>query len=415
MFLCKRSQPAKAKKIVYPLNFDLEQMSGEDLAESFNIEKDGNGIKTVYKINTNNFGTPARQGIISKDDLFYVMTDKGLCVVLENYSEIMLNAYATDVSGCYYRENVLISAKDLGTYMVYLNIATKVSDDGFSSMTSCADRVFGLDKDRVRYTAAGKYDGWEEGESITLPSECNAIVAIGEKVYALGNDCYVITPQADDVEFKVTSLAKNIGTVSRMSVQNYNNRVIFGSSKGLYQLCSDKITRIFTCLNDTVDLSASAAALFNGKYYLSCRTKSGSSSTNDVTLGLNLDEEKIVGLLQYGYESMGKTDTRVYGVCNGVSRNFIFNPMYSKFVKSNIDLSHFGKKYLDWMSIRTLRELDVTIRSETETRLYKLEGKNSVQKINLRDMGCKFSIELFSQRGIFVSDLLIFAHVSEEV
>lgn len=409
----KTSKPTKKLlKLALKLDFDC---SSEDLRASYNVEKHGNGLKTRYKKLTINFASAPHQIVGANGNAMYVMMDESLISLSDgSAATLLLKNPASDACSCVYRGSLILSGKDFGTYVINGAQFEKVRQDGFSSLTSCADRIFGLYKDEVFYTAAGKADGWEQGQTITLSSQCQAVTCVGEKVYALGNDCYVLIPKADDVEFKVLPSARNVGKVAKASVVNYNGAAVFATSNGLFRLSSDKVEPICQQLNSLVDLSNSLGAIFNKKYYLSCKSLDSTEKRNDVTICIDLDEEEVVGVLRYGFDSMCATDTKIYGLSNGVCYSFSRMPSDGKYVKSNVDFATYDKKFLDKLLIKTVNDLDVTIRSETETRLYKLKGKNYVQKLNLRDMGWKFSIELLSNDGLDVENAVLFAHTCGE-
>ena len=413
MFLHKKSARVSAKRLksVVKLDFCAKE---SDLRGSANVVKNGRLVSRFRRREQYLFSDPI-QVIGTNGDIVYLMCEDGLYSLRGSTLGWLTEEVVPAMSACVYRGDMILSAKDFGTYFVTQSKAQKVYGDGYSSMTVCADRIFGLHQKEVRYTSAGKCDGFSEGESITLPTDCDALVAIGEKVYVLGNTCYTIAPKADDVEFKFSVFAKNIGTVSARATVVYNGMAVLASSNGLYQICFDKISPIFTELSDVLDLTGSVGTMFDGKYYLSCRTKNSSEKGNDVTLILDLDKEEIYGVLDTGFESICAIGDRIYVTREKHFYYILDGEALGKFVKTNVDFGTDKKKFLDLMTVTTIKDLDVAIHSENETRLYKIKGKKTAQKINLRDMGWEFSIELSSNSGLEVENMVLYAHVCEEV
>ena len=414
MFLHKKSAQAPVKRLKTAVKLDFGA-SGEDLRSSCNALKDGKRIVSRFLRREKIFFCEPWQTVAANGDLVYVTCEEGLYSMRGSAMYWLSDDASHKGCGCVYRGDFVFSAKEMGTYFLTYNRAHQVYEKGFSSLTVCADRIFGLSDNEVYYTVAGERDGWADGEMITLPTSCDALVTVGDKVYVLGNTCYSISPKADDIEFKCNVLAKNIGAVSTCSPVTYNGSAVFASSNGLYEICLDKITPIFTQLCDAIDFSTAVGAMFEGKYYVSCRSKNSGEQGNDVTLILDLEEEEIAGVFDIGFDSMCPIVGTIYAVHDGHFYWITDGKAQGRFVKSKIDFGTKSKKFLDRLTVTTLNDLDVTIRSESETRLYKIKGKKTAQKINLRDMGWEFSIKLTSNDGLDVENVELEAHVCEEV
>ena len=414
MFLHKKASKPTKKALVLPLKFQIGTTS-EDLRNTYNVEITDNGLHTRFNQSVLKFPAPLHYAVGTLDDHVYVMTSKGLCSKVNDTNWIFMVKKDGDVCSTVYRDNLIVSGKDYGTYLVKEYEATSLHDDGFSSVTCCADRIFGLYKNQVSYTAAGKADGWEQGQTVTLPSECQALASVGNKVYALGNDCYMLVPDGSDLEFKVVPLARNVGAVAKKSVVNYLGAVVFATENGLYKLSGEKVTPICRQLNEVAQFGVSAGALFEGKYYLACVSKDSGEYVNDVIMCIDINSEQIVGMLQYGADSIVTTSKEIVTSNNGTCYSFGSGTYAAKYQVSNVDFATADKKFLDKLVIKTSDKLDITVRSETETRVYRLREKSHPQKIFLRDMGWKFSINLYSQSGLDVQDVTLYAHTCEEV
>ena len=414
MFLHNKATKSSSRRLKCAVKLDFGA-KGSDLRSCYNALREGNRLVSRFKRKELYLFYAPKQAIAASGDTVFVMTAGGLLSLLNGLFVQLTKTEVQNVSTCIYRGDVIVSAKDMGTYIVNQKTAQSVYGDGFSSLAVCADRIFGLQQNQVRYTAAGERDGFSKGEMITLPTDCDALAVIDDEVYVLGNTCYTITPKADDVEFKFNFFAHNMGAVAARSVVNYNGRAVFATSNGMYQIYNGKITPIFTELNEAVDFSNSVGTLFDGKYYLCCRSRDGSEEDNDVTLVLDLDEEEIAGVLDVGFDSICATDSKIY-VTKSDHIYWLWEAASpAHYVKSNINFASDRKKFLDLLTVTTRSDLDVAIHSERETRLYKIKGKKTAQKINLRDMGWDFSIELTSNDGFDVENLSLEAHVCEEV
>ena len=414
MFLRKKLTHAPSKRLKTDIKLDFD-FASEDVGSCYNVERKGKGLRTRFRPRDYILKGEATQTLTSNGEWYYFMTKAGLYFSFGPYADVILSKFATDVGSCIFRDGVIVSGKEMGTFYVWEDAPTQIFEGGFSSVTACADRIFGLNGNEVTYCEAGEMDGWSKGYILNLGGTCNALTTVGDKVYALGNTCYQISPDAVDVEFKLSQAATNIGAVSKLSVANYNDRAIFASSVGLYQISSNKITPIFLYLRDHFDMSISAGAWFDGKYYLSCKRRSTSSKVNDITLCLDVDREEVCGVFGEGYESIGASSKMVYAIKDGACIWFAPNTDEARYVKSNIDFGCDSKKFLDSLTIKTVTDLVLTIRSENETRVYSITGKNSEQKIKIRGMGWRFSIEMISSKGLSVEKLQLEAHVCEEV
>ena len=413
MFLHKKPHPMSAKRLKTDVNLNFD--ASEQLSRSFNVQREQDRLVSRFDRAQLFVFSPAYHALITNDKTVCIVTEEGVHTLLGGAFDCVIEEVPVSPSACVFHGVTLVSGRNIGTYYIRDLDGIKVFDEGFSSMTVCADRVFGLYQKELCYTAAGQYDNWKDGEKFYLPAPCDAVVAVDGVVYVLGDSCYTLTPKADGIEFKFEPLAHNIGIVAPGSVVAYNGTAVFGSANGLFRISSGKITPIFTNLTETLDFKCCAATMFNGKYYLSCRNKTGSDVYNDVTLVLDLDEEKVVGLLHAGYNNLCATREKIYGVHNGKLFWHGEGTSQAAFFKGKIDFGCSDKKFLDALIIKTHRDLELTIRSECETRLYKVKGKKTAQKINLRGMGCEFSVEMTSNDGLDVESVELFAHVSKEV
>ena len=414
MFLNKKSARPSVKRLNATIKLDFG-VSGNDLKSSSNVIRDGNRLFSPFRRRQLLLIAKPIQAIAVNGEISFIMTEAGLYSLNKLFMSELIEESAQSTASCTYRGDTLVSPEGLGTYYVEEEDARKVCDKSFSSMTVCADRVFGVQGKEVSYTAPGDKEGWEKGETVTLPTACQALVAVGDKVYALGNTCYTLCPDAEDVQFKFEVFAHNVGNVKASSVANYNGKAVFVSSNGLYQISQNKLTSIFAELNEAVDFDKCVAATFDGKYYLCCRSKNSSDEINDVTLILDLDREEITGVLDTGYESICTGSDRIYAIREGRFYWISQEISAGSYVKSKINLSTDSKKFLDRLTVKTYNDLELAIHSETETRLYKIKGKKSEQKVDLRDMGWNFTIEMSSNSGLNVENLTLEAHTCGEV
>ena len=404
--------PSKRLKTDVKLDFDF---TSEDVCNCINVERKGKGVGTVYSTHPYRLKGNAKL-VFSDGKNGYFVTERGYFITTDAYyCEILLSRPTGELCYCAYRDGIIVSSSGYVTDYLVGKTVIPLLQDGFSDLTCCNDRVFGLNNQEVVYAEAGTADGWSNGQTLTLATPCDALVTVGGKVYALGNTCYAISPDAEDVAFKLTHFASNVGTVSRTSIVNYDDKALFASRNGLYLISSNKITPIFQRLNEFFDMSDAAATYFKGKVYLSCKSRRNDAAANDVTLCLDIDDEEVCGVLDGGYSSLAATDTYICGVKGIEGISFSESSAYGVYVKSNIDFDCSAKKFLDALTIKTFSDITLTIRSENETRMYTLTGKNSEQKIKIRGMGWRFSIELTASSGLYVDKLQLEAHVCEEV
>ena len=407
----KRMPAVSAQKCRAKLKLDLP-ISSEDLVNCGNVRCVEGGLRGAYGFDAQYFFRYYRTLKIlgEKWPWTYFATDEGLfCVYSEMQTHVTYENY-TVVSACFYQGKLIFSAPGFGTYLIKDYRKEKIGDVGFVSMAACSDRLFGLANDGDLYVAPVGQIDFSEAFHITPHTKLSAVVTLGKKLYALGDACYVLEPyHADDVDITFRAMCYEIGKVQADSVVTLGSRVVFATENGLRLLQSDKITPIFSSLNNLVSFSGCVACSHGGKYYLSCKRLDGTQEQNDVTLILDVDQEKVVGVLNQGFENMYSLGYTFYAVQNGSLMKINETPQ-SVYWQRTVDFDRADKKYLDTLVIRTKQDVSVVIQTDNEKRIYRVKGKRALQRIPLAGHGRAFTVTLQAPSAMDVDYVELTAH-----
>ena len=332
----------------------------------------------------------------------YVSTDEGLFVCHSKMpTHVSYDPY-DETSGCWYQGLLIFSAPGYGTYVVRDAKKQIIYDVGCVSMAVCNDRIFGVDpKGNVHVAPVGEMD-FAEAFRITPHTKVAAVVAIGKKLYALGDTCYAVDPcHADDVDVTFRAISHGVGSVVTDSVATLGNRTIFATDSGLRVLQSDRVSPIFTSLGSLVSFDGCVACVHDGKYFITCKRLDGTRERNDITLILDVDKEKVVGVLNQGFENIHSLGHTLYAVQNGLLLSMNQTTQTASWQRT-VDFGDAGVKYLDTLLIATKQDASVTVRTDNEKRIYRVKGKRTVQRISLAGHGRTFTVTVQSCGGMDV-------------
>lgn len=412
MFFAKKLSKLAAKKCKAKLNLNLTANS-EDFLKCHNVKTVGKGLRP--------FGTFWRTAVVravkilaEKDMIQYVLGSDGVYAWYENFAMRIIDGTFANATCINYNGNLICSIDGLGTYALQPTSCEQLSPVGYNSLAICGDRIIGVNSQHLVVTPAGEWNDWANAQTITTHVQFDAVVALGNKLYALGDTCYVLEPNAEELEVKFHPFAHNVGTVVADSVVPLGKRAVYATKDGLRLLTSDKITPIFTELNVYLDFTDSVACELQGRYVLSCKRKDGDMTGNDVILLLDVDNQAIVGVHGTGAISLSSTNNDLYAVYDTYIYKLISNPGSGYFRTGGIDMGNSDKKYLDRLVIKTEQNADVWIETEKERRLYSVKGKNGIQKIPITGVGREFAVEIHSQQdGIALDCVELVAHSYE--
>lgn len=346
------------------------------------------------------------------DDL-HLLCDDGL-YNLSNGMETKLFDALPDVcfvnSGSY----VYFSQRKNGVYMRDNGSSTKrVHLVGQDKMIFSNSRIFGLNSRKLMVVPVDPQEDWSNVYYVDLPEECSDLVALGNKVYALGNTCYVYECKDFAIDSKCYPTARNLGKVQSGSAVAFGSKAMFATSGGLYMLGNDKVEEVFRDITSAHCLEGAVACAFDGNYLISCK-RSENSESNDITLLLDAESGKLRGVFGCGFETLSSFGKEVYGTREGIAYRFFNEDTPSVFKRQNVDMGVQKTKYLDWLIVRTDCLLDVRITCGLFTRLYSFNAVSGKQRVRICGMGEEFAVELRSKSKMNVQSVEIVAHVQQE-
>lgn len=414
MIFCKKIKPIVAKKHKMALNLDLNKHNGEFLKQR-NVQKVGNSLLSTFGFVDLNHEAQISRAVFNFDEkLMVLVVGRGLYSYYPNpeMNRTMVKA-KTDgiVSYARYRGSVVFSCTS-GTYYTPDGMgAPLINSTYFPSLAVCNDRVFGVSGNQLSMTVPGDITTWDDTLTISANSQLDALVTL-DKLYVLGDTCYTLTPDAQEINMKFVPFCYNIGTVQAESVVTFDKRAIFASDKGLFELKNNVITPIFHELNDYVGFDGSVACAYNGSYYVTCKRKDGDMIQNDIMLVLDVDNKNIVAVLDVNMQHISVVDGQFYAVCNYKLLAANEDNVTSCFCQT-VDFNCSDVKYLDNLVVRSKKNLNVWIDNGDERRRYQIIGKNVLQKIPIVGSGRQFTVSAQTCDGLQLDYLELSAHSYE--
>lgn len=382
------------------------------LANQLNVMEDLDCVVATPQLVDMMLPTQINKVIAQLGSNIYMLTDDGVYVYRRGKVSKVLDCNATEACYLAFMGKLYISGDKLGVYSIDdAGIVQKLSDINLDSMAVAGERIFAVKDVNVYHTLVEQVDDWQQTTTYTRHGECQAVVALGNIVYALGESCYRFVPSAEEIDFNVTPISHNTGTVERNSVAVFGQKAVFATANGLYQLQNNRLTPVFTQLNSVFDFSDCVGVVHCGTYYLSLKKK-GSMARN-TTLILDVEEQRVVGVMGRAFDSMYSNGTRLFLTGDGKLLSFSTNTSPSCWtVKCNFDSEKV--KYLDSAVIQTKSDVTLRVTSEVGCRSFNVKGGEYLQMLPISGFGRSFTVEVSAQSDLNVSYLEFIAHTVEE-
>ena len=399
MFFPKRIKSATAKTLKSSLKIDFNNL-GSNFLKQKNLQKAGNSLMSSFGFEKHAYDKEIYRAICSVNGMLVaLLVANGVYSITDTYSEFSITKEKlNNIVGCVKYQNKLVVSATYGTCCTEDGLkASRITTQYFPSLAVCYDRIFGVSGKDLYMTDAGDISAWDNNLTINAHTPLDAVVAL-DKLYVLGDTCYSLTPNAEEINMKFVPFCFGIGAVQADSVVAFEKYAVFASTNGLYMLTSNTVTPIFTKLNDYIIFDGCVACLHNGKYFVTCKRKDG-DMTNDILLVLDTDSEKIVSVLDVKAQHISSIDGKLYAVIN----NKLYFASDIDVESSYVDTVDFGcsnVKYLDKLVIRTKTDVDVWIDNGVEKRRYRVLGKNSIQSVPLTGSGRQFTVEVQARNGL---------------
>lgn len=256
----------------------------------------------------------------------------------------------------------------------------------------------------------------EEGGFIDMPDERGFLI----KVISFANYLYVfrergisrVTAFGDQSEFSVTNLFVSAGRIYPESIVKCGSIIVFLASDGLYAFDGYDCTRVLRNLDGYLG-APSAAAYFNGKYYLSCRME---FKDGNVVGCEEEDEYKSNALLVFDpfsgeYSISRGMDINFLNACSFMDEDFLVgcdsvgtgvikkcgkrfdDPLYKHWRSPVTDFGLADKtKLLREMYVTTATECGICVLGEKRTKYANVSAGSRRIRLNAREK--RFALEI---------------------
>ena len=413
MFFPKNVKGATEKRHRVSLNLDFNKSKGDFLKQR-NVERAGNSLVSSFGYTSMNYTFSITKAVLKRQGFLLVMVDgRGLCCFSESDIYRTLSSVPKDcvVSHVEHQNKDIFSCTSGTYYTANGYMATKMCTDYYPSMAVCYNRIFGVNGKDLYMTEAGDAMNWENVLKITSSTVLNAVVAL-DKLYVLGDTCYTLSPDAEELNMKFAPFCYGIGTVQPESVASIGKRAIFASNNGLFQLTSSAIKPIFTQLNDFVSFDGCVACVHQGRYYVTCKRKDKDMTCNDILLVLDVDSEQIDAVLDVQAQHISSIGGVLY-ISIGMKLHKKTDVNVESSYCQTVDFGCSDVKYLNKLSIRSRSDVDVWIKGDGEKRRYRIKGKNTLQHLPVAGFGRQFDVEVQALNGMKLDSIELTARSYE--
>ena len=413
MFFRKGLKPLAARKRSSALKLNSASLLSQlHKQKNVQIGKDGVVVSTGF-VQANSFGNNDK--VLVKDGNYvYVYRRSGVYVLMVNMDEAINLSFTvnddTFSSVLYFGQKLLSCGQ--GTFLCNKTSFKQITTYCFKSMAVSGDRLFGLGTNNFLYVmSAGEITKAEMSYHLTPHTPVDALVST-DKLYLLGDTCYTLISNAEEIDMKYAPFCKGIGTVQNGSVAVFGKKVIFATNHGLYKLQSNSITPIFSSLNGEVGFDGCVACGLDGKYYLSCKIKGTDSTVNNVLLVLDVEKEQLCGVMDISTQSMIADDGKLYAIVDGRLMCLDQTELDSCYCEV-VDFDTAETKHLDKLLICTRTDTELWIGNGCEKRRYKVKGKGVVQRIPICGSGITFTVQAETCGGMGLERVELVAHTCE--
>ena len=413
MFFRKKIGSTSVRRHKVSLNLDFDKKRGDFLKQK-NVTRVGNSLLSTVGFRKSPYNVGISRTIARIGDYLVAMTAaKGIYTFNATEPAVSLIEVKDDIiSHVKYQDKLVLSCVK-GTYSTTNGMfVEQMTTAYFPSLAVCYDRIFGVNGYDLSMTAAGDITQWDDTLKITAHTKLDAVVAL-DKLYVLGDTCYTLTPDAEEIDMKFVPFGYGIGDVQTESVVTFGKRAIFASSNGLYELKSTAITPIFTYLNDYVSFDGCVACAYKGKYYVTCKRKDGELTCNDVMLVLDVNSEQICSVMNVQMQHINAAEGSFYAVSDCVLYYMSEEEQVESTYCQTVDFKSTDVKYLDKLTLRSYTDVDVWVNGNGEKRRYSVQGKCGIQSIPLAGSGRQFDVVVHAPNGLQLDMLELSARTYE--
>lgn len=309
-------------------------------------------------------------------------------------------------------DTMLISSRVTSTYAYNKGVLTKVTEQPFDDMATFRDRCFGLSSTTLYFTEQGSVDKWTG--QIELPEMAHSLVATNDGLYILGNDVYLLAFDDDEPKSKLLVAYRNLGLIFNKSVQPVGKGFMCLSNSGVQYFNGSGVKNVAAFDVDSCQLASIFSAVCNGKYYVTfCKRNQNNDS---VFLSIDVISQKVQTFYDKRPNYLYSAGTELYAVCG--SQIFVNGDGYSPVVWRSRPYN-FGSdsaaKSFQYLLVDAARDIIVTLRSERETRVIRVQGGKKLHKLPLHGSFHRFTLTVETEGPTDINCIGIAANVYKEV
>lgn len=286
-----------------------------------------------------------------------------------------------------------------GTFTCDGTALEKISDLQFSRLVFSHERLFGVHDGVLFFAARDDFQTWKTVQLAGVGSVC-----VAGDVFAIGNDVVKVDFSDSETDVKITTVFRNVGSVQPRSVGVFGSKIFFATQDCL------KCYRNSTCetIAENFHFENAVGAVVGGKYFVSAIDCDGAScvlcvdcATKKVESVLSIEVNLICGC-NFPYFC---TDSAV----------LTFGEDYSDlFWQSNsVDFDTSCKKYFRKLCVDTEFPLEVQLVTERDCKIYRFDGAQYSQRVNVSGYFKKMQIKLSGQGQTKINCVKVFVQTFE--
>jgi len=383
MFAHKNVYPKYERKVAYA---DLTN-SGKGILQQYvynALVSDGK-LRAARKLYEFDKVYPPIYGLatLPREDNIIVESDDGLYIWRPSisYTKIVDGYFPTPSFAYLASSQTLVIASRRSPIYVYKNgVATQVFDQRISDLEIFRDRCFGVWQNTLYYTEQGDVAKWTG--RIDLPFSANALAATDDGLYVLGQDAYLLRFDDNEPDSKLIPVYRNFGSYFVKSIESVGKGFMFAHSGGVAYFNGSSVKNVLSVDIASHSFLNECGAVFRGKYYLTYR-KPGKNK-NENLLVVDIATMKLETVYNIPATYLYASDTDLFIVDGEKAYNLFVDAAVVTWQSRPYNFgSDSTKKSLDALLVNTSTNLTITLRTESETRIFKIEGKKKLQKIPL--------------------------------
>lgn len=319
---------------------------------------------------------------VDNDENIYIVTQSGVYMWCGYITKLYDGNFSTTKILFYPPTNTVLIASRRETLAYADGAFTKVLERGLSDLAIFRDRCFGLRFNKLYYTEQGSATDWSG--CIDLPENCSAMAAAKDGIYIVGENVYFLKFDANLSDSTLTCVYRNIDKPLEKSLKSAAQGFMFYGEKGV-QYFNGKTVKHVLDLPQTYYYSKHfPAAVSQGKYYVSFYF--AGKGANMYVAVVDIDTQKLETVYNFRADNLWSVGNDLVFSCGEklykLRKDEPSFPLVWTSRPYTFESPHSNKS-LEALLVDSASDLNVTLRTEKETRIVRVEGGKRMQKIPL--------------------------------